>query len=69
MGYYQNKEFMNIKTLEINKEYKIKIQNNKIKLQRKKNNGSYEEFNVFLPTQLVDQTGGKDSRLLKTKQF
>lgn len=28
---------------------------------------SYEEFNVFLPTQLVDQTGEKDSRLLKTK--
>lgn len=27
---------------------------------------SYEEFNVFLPIQLVDQTGEKDSRLLKT---
>lgn len=65
MGYYRNKEYKNIKTLEIYKEYKIKIQNNTIKLQREKIMCSYEEFNVLLPT----QTGEKDSRLLKTKQF
>lgn len=38
MGYFLNKEFKNIKTLEINKEYKIKIQKNKIKLYRNTNN-------------------------------
>lgn len=32
MGYFRNKEFKNIKKSEINKEYKIKIRKNKIKL-------------------------------------
>lgn len=32
MGVFLNEEFKNIKTLEINKEYKIEIQKNKIKL-------------------------------------